>query len=61
MKQWLVEFDEGQECVEADEVEITDSGVLAFYRTASRVERERTLLKALSPHVWRRCQLESAE
>ena len=61
MKQWLVEFDEGKEHVEADDVEITASGVLVFYRVASRMERERTLLTAFSPSLWRRCQLESAD
>ena len=61
MKQWLVEFDGGEEHVEADDVEITDSGVLVFYKVASRMERERTLLKAFSPSLWRRCQIESAD
>jgi hypothetical protein len=42
-------------------VEATASGVLAFYRFASRVERERTLLTAFAPRLWRRCQLESAD
>jgi hypothetical protein len=60
MKQWLVEFDGAKEHVEADAVEITASGVLVFYRIASRMERERTLLTAFSPSLWKRCQLESA-
>jgi hypothetical protein len=59
MKQWLVEFDGGTEHIEADDVEITASGGLAFYRFASRVEKERTLLTAFAPSLWRRCQLES--
>ena len=61
MKKWLVEFDGGKEHVEADDVEITASGVLVFYRLASRMEKERTLLTAFSPSLWRRCQLESAD
>ena len=61
MRQFLVELDGGKEHIEADEVEITASGVLVFYRTASRMERERTLLMAFSPNLWRRCQLESAD
>lgn len=60
MRQWLVELDGGQEQVEADDVEITASGVLVFYRVASRMESERTLLRAFSPNLWRRCQFESA-
>jgi hypothetical protein len=61
VRQWLVEFDGGEEHVEADDVEITASGVLVFYRFAARTERERTLLTAFSPGVWRRCALESAD
>jgi hypothetical protein len=61
MRKWLVEFDGGKEHVEADDVEITASGVLVFYRLASRMEQERTLLTAFSPSLWRRCQLESAD
>jgi hypothetical protein len=61
MSKWLVEFDGGKEHVEADDVEITASGVLVFYRLASRMEQERTLLTAFSPSLWRRCQLESAD
>lgn len=57
-RQWIVESSSGEENVEADEVEITASGVLVFYRYASRQESERTLLLALSPGVWRRCQLQ---
>ena len=56
---WRVRLDTGEEHVEADEVEITASGVLVFYRLASRTESERTVLMALSPELWRRCQLES--
>ena len=61
MKKWLVEFDGGKEHIETDDVEITASGVLVFYRSASRMETERTLLTAFSPSLWRRCQLESAD
>ena len=61
MSKWLVEFDGGKEHVEADDVEITASGVLVFYMLASRMEQERTLLTAFSPSLWRRCQLESAD
>lgn len=57
-RQWLISLDQGEERVEADEVEITASGVLVFYRCASRREAERTLILALSPGTWRRCQLE---
>jgi hypothetical protein len=57
-RQWLVSLDQGEERVEADEVEITASGVLVFYRCASRREAERTLILALSPGTWRRCHLE---
>lgn len=56
--QWLVQLEAGEEHVEADEVEIMASGVLAFYRFQSRRESERTLLVALSPSLLRRCQLE---
>jgi hypothetical protein len=58
MSRWLVELDGGKEHVEADDVEITSSGVLVFYRSASRQERERTLLIAFSPGSWRRCEFE---
>ena len=58
-KQWLVLFEGGEEHVEADEVEITASGVLVFYRFAARMEQERTLLTAFSPGLGWRCQLES--
>ena len=61
MKKWLVEFEGGKEHVEADDVENTASGSLVFYRSASRMETERTLLTAFSPSLWRRCQLESAD
>ena len=57
-RQWLVQLDRGEEHVEADEVETTAAGVLVFYTYASRRETERTLKLALSPAVWRRCQLE---
>ena len=56
---WRVRLDSGEQHVEADEVEITASGVLVFYRLASRTESGRTLLTAFSPELWRRCQLES--
>ena len=58
-RRWLVRLARGEERVEADEVEIMASGVLVFYRFQSRRESERTLLLALSPTLWRRCQLES--
>lgn len=58
-RHWLVRLEAGEERVEADEVEILPSGVLVFYRFQSRRESERTLLLALSPSSWRRCQLES--
>ena len=58
-RRWQVVLDGSEEHVEADEVEITASGALAFYQFASPVERERTLLLALSPSLWRCCQLET--
>lgn len=58
-RQWLVRLDTGEEHVEADEVEVAASGALVFYRLAARTERERTLLTAFSPDLWRRCELES--
>ena len=57
-RQWCVHLEAGDDHVEADEVEITGSGVLAFYRNASRQENERTLLVAFSPGAWRRCELD---
>lgn len=57
-QRWLVETDAGEEPVEADEVEITASGVLVFYRCATRREIERTLLLTYSPAAWRRCRLD---
>ncbi len=56
---WLVQFDGREERVEADEVEITDSGVLVFYRLSSRMAQERTLLTAFSPGLCWRCELVS--
>lgn len=58
-RRWLVHLASGEEHVEADEVEILGSGVIAFYRFQSRRESERTLLLALAPDLWRRCQLVS--
>ena len=57
-RQWLVQFEGGEEVIEADEVEITVSGALVFYRVASRMEQERTLLTAYSPDLGWRCRLE---
>jgi hypothetical protein len=57
-RQWLVQYGGHEEHVEADEVEITPSGVLVFYRFAARMEQERTLLTAFSPGLCWRCQLE---
>jgi hypothetical protein len=57
-RRWRVRFDGGEEHVEADHVEITDSGALAFYRSASRMEQERTLLTAFPAGLWWRCWLE---
>jgi hypothetical protein len=37
---WLVRTEAGQERVEADEVEITASGVLAFYEFERSIQRE---------------------
>lgn len=58
-RQWLVRLDTGDERVDADDVEITASGALVFYRLAARMESERTLLTAFAPGLWRGCQLES--
>jgi len=55
---WLVRYQGHEERVEADDVEITASGVLVFYRLASRLDRERTLLTAISPGLCWRCELE---
>lgn len=60
-RRWQVSVGDAEESVEADEVEITASGVLAFYRVASRMEMEKTLLVAWAPLVWRRCRLESTD
>jgi hypothetical protein len=57
-RQWLVQLATGEEQVEADDVEVTVSGALVFYRLATRTESERTLLTAFSPGLWRRCELE---
>ena len=56
---WLVQYQGREERIEADDVEITASGVLVFYRLASRMDQERTLLTALSPGLGWRCELES--
>jgi hypothetical protein len=56
---WLVQYQGREERIEADDVEITASGALVFYRLASRMDRERTLLTAISPGLGWRCQLES--
>lgn len=56
---WLVRSDGRDESVEADELEITTSGALVFYRYASRMEGERTLLTAFAPGVWQRCTLQA--
>jgi hypothetical protein len=58
-RRWLVQYQGREERVEADDVEITAAGVLAFYRCASRMERDRTLVTAFSPALGWRCQLES--
>lgn len=57
-RRWLVQMDGSEERIEADEVEITASGVLSFYQYASPMERERTLRTAFPPGLWRRCQLQ---
>jgi len=51
-KRWLVQTDGGQEHVEADEVEITPSGVLAFYQFGRPIQTERILLTPFAPSVW---------
>jgi hypothetical protein len=57
-RRWLVQLEGAEEHVDADEVEITTSGVLVFYRFQSRRESERTLLFAWSSDAWRQCRLE---
>ena len=57
-KRWLVQTDAGQEHVEANEVEITPSGVLAFYQFEPPIKIERILLRAFAPSAWQRCELE---
>ena len=57
-KRWLVQTDGGQEHVEADAVEITASGVLAFYQFGRPIQTERILLTAFAPSAWQRCELE---
>jgi hypothetical protein len=58
-RRWIVDSESAAESVEADEVEITAAGVLAFYRVATRRETERTLLLSFSPAHWRRCRLDA--
>jgi len=58
---WLLELTTGPQEVEADEVEITASGALVFYRAAGRRENERTLLGAWSPGSWQRCLLQGSD
>lgn len=60
-RKWLLDLEQGQEYLEADEVEITAAGALVFYRSAGRRDSERTLLCAWSASSWRRCQLESGD
>ena len=57
-RQWRIQYQGREEHVEADDVEVTASGVLVFYRVASRMEQERTLLAAFSAALDWRCQLE---
>jgi hypothetical protein len=58
-KKWRVQLDAEEEHIDADEIEITASGVLVFYRYASRMEKERTLLVAFAPGCWRSCRLDT--
>lgn len=60
-RRWRVSLGDTEEQVEADEIDLMPSGVLAFYRVASRMEMERTLLVAWAPQVWRSCRLESSD
>jgi hypothetical protein len=57
-KRWLVKTDAGQEHIEANEVEITPSGVLAFYQFEPPIKTERILLTAFASSAWQRCELE---
>jgi hypothetical protein len=59
LRVWRVQCDGRDESVEADELEITGSGALVFYRSASRMQQERTLLTAFPPGAWQRCTLQS--
>ena len=56
---WLVQYPGCEERIEADDVEITASGVLPFNRCASRTDRDRTLVAAFSPALAWRCDLDS--
>ncbi len=60
-RRWVIQTDAGQESVDADELEITPSGVLIFYQFTPPVQTERTLLTAFAPSAWRRCELERAQ
>ena len=51
MRRWLVEFDGGDEHVEADDVEITASGVLVFYRLASRQDGIKRVIRGLKARL----------
>ena len=57
-REWLVQTEAGQERVEADEIEITASGVLAFYQFKRSIDKEHILLTAFAPGAWQRCELE---
>jgi hypothetical protein len=57
---WRLELAQGQQYVDADEVEITPSGALVFFRSAGRTESQRTLLSAWAPSTWRRCEVEGS-
>ena len=58
-RRWLLEGADGQEHIQADEVEVASSGALVFYRYAGHLESGRTLLGAWAAGTWRRCALES--
>ena len=56
-RRWRVDAGERTLLVEADEIEIGGSGVLVFYRVASRRETERTILLAFASGAWSRAEL----
>jgi hypothetical protein len=57
-RRWLLERTDGQEHIQADEVEVAASGAIVFYRYAGHLESGRTLLGAWAAGTWQHCALE---